>query len=201
MKAEPLEDDRFARAIELFDAANAEDPTRVLDDGQEVPAAVLYARRMTARLARFAPDAPEVVRLAVRAQHLGRWKLPRDAFPPGREGYLRWRTQAARRHAADAAEILRAAGYDEATAERVGQLIRKQRLRTDREAQLVEDVACLVFIEHYLADFAAGIPPEMTTSILQRTWSKMSPRARQAALDLPLPPETRTLLDQALTPA
>ena len=68
---------RFDATIAAFDAANAEDPNR--DEGQ--PKELLYARRMSAMLARFAPDAPEAVRLAARAQHLQRWKTPRTSFP------------------------------------------------------------------------------------------------------------------------
>ena len=55
---------RFARAIAQFDAANAADPNRESVDGRERPKELLYAERMTAMLARFAPEAPEVVRLA-----------------------------------------------------------------------------------------------------------------------------------------
>jgi len=50
---------------------------------------------------------------------------------------------------------------------------------------LLEDVASLVFIEHYLLGFAAGKPDydeEKWLDILRKTWRKMSPAARQFAL-------------------
>ncbi len=56
--------DHFVSAIERFDAANREDPNREVADGVEQAKELLYARRMTARLDRFSPDAPEPVRLA-----------------------------------------------------------------------------------------------------------------------------------------
>ena len=37
---------------------------------------------------------------------------------------------------------------------RVGSLLRKERLKAEPDVQLLEDVICLVFIEHYLAGFA-----------------------------------------------
>lgn len=55
--------ERFHRALALFDAANAEDPN--LDEGQ--PKELLYGRRMSDMIGRFAPDASEAAQLAVRA--------------------------------------------------------------------------------------------------------------------------------------
>ena len=75
--------ERFNRAVALFDAANAEDPTQ--DEGQ--PKELLYARRMSDMIARFAPQASEAAQLAVRAQHIQRWKVPRNTYPMTKEGY------------------------------------------------------------------------------------------------------------------
>jgi len=66
--------ERFSRALMLFDAANAQDPNQ--DEGQ--PKELLYSRRMSEMIARFAPDASEAAQLAVRAQHIQRWKVPRN---------------------------------------------------------------------------------------------------------------------------
>src|SRR5262245_10804188 len=68
---------RFERAIAGFDAANAADPHGETVDGVERPKELVYAERMSAMLDRFAPDAPEVVRLAARCQHIERWRIPR----------------------------------------------------------------------------------------------------------------------------
>ena len=79
--------DRFNAAIAAFDTANSADPNCERDGGAEHPKELVYARRMSMMLERFAPDAPEAVRLAVRCQHLRRWEIPRDAFPRGPDGY------------------------------------------------------------------------------------------------------------------
>ena len=73
----------FNQAIALFDAANAQDPNQ--DEGE--PKELLYARRMTDMIGRFAPDASEVAQLAVRAQHIQRWLVPRSNYPLGKPGY------------------------------------------------------------------------------------------------------------------
>ena len=73
--------DRFRRAVERFDGANAEDPNRELVDGAEQPKELVYARRMTACLDRFRPDAPEAVRLAARCAGSGPARRPLPAHP------------------------------------------------------------------------------------------------------------------------
>ena len=94
-------------------------------------------------------------------------------------------------HAELAGAILRDAGYDDATIARVGSLIRKEALKTDAEAQALEDVVDLVFLESYLADFVAkhaGYDEAKFIDILKKTGRKMSARGREAALTLISPP-------------
>ncbi len=191
-------DDRFRRAVERFDAANGEDPNRELADGVEQPKELVYARRMTARLDRFRPDAPEAVRLAARCQHIRRWTIPRTDYPAGREGYRRWRTELARFHADTAAAILHDVGYGDEVVARVGSLLRKERLKADPDVQLLEDVICLVFVEHYLAGFAPKHDEETLAGVLRKTWRKMSEDGRRAALALDLPAALRSLVERAV---
>jgi hypothetical protein len=192
-------DKRFQAAIERIDRANREDPNREVWEGVEYPKELLYAERMTRWLARLAPEASEPLRLAVRAQHLRRWESPRSAYPMDRAGYHRWRSDLQRFHAEAAGEILREVGYDDATIGRVQSLLRKERLKLDSEAQILEDVACLVFLESYFADFAQRHDEEKLIPIIRRTWAKMSEQGRQAALSLPLSPDYLALIQRALT--
>jgi hypothetical protein len=151
-----MHDVRSERAIARFDAVNAQDPNTEIVDGLARPKELVYAERMTAMLARFAPAASEVLRLATRCQHIERWKIPRTDFAPDRIGYLRWRKKLNKFHAQVAGDILRDVGYDEATIERVGALLKKEALKSDADAQALEDVVALVFLESYLAAFVAA---------------------------------------------
>src|SRR4051812_48232847 len=105
-------DARIQLALERFDALNAQDPHTELVAGRPEPKELLYARRMTQWLHRLEPSAPEALQLAARAQHLMRWRFPRDTFPKDRAGYIRWRTTLYDFHADRAAEVLRDVGYD-----------------------------------------------------------------------------------------
>ena len=180
---------RFTRVLERIDAANAADPERAMDGAVEQPAALLYGWRMSAELVAFCPDASESLRIAARGQHVERWTVPRESYPEGRAGYLRWRTDLGRYHAERVAEIMREAGYPEADCARVARILRKQGIQRDPEVQTLEDVACLVFMRWYFADFAAGREPGHVQDIVAKTARKMSAKGRAAALALGLPSE------------
>jgi hypothetical protein len=192
--------DRFSAAIARIDAANAQDPTLEPDGAGGAPKQLLYSRRMTEWLNRIEPAASEALRLAVRAQHICRWRIPRSDYPMDRSGYLRWRSELGRFHAELTGQIMRDAGYDEAMIQRVQSLIRKEGIKRDPEAQTLEDVACLVFLQHYFAGFAPRHDEQKLIPILRKTWKKMSPRAHEQALQLDLPDHARSIIGKALAP-
>lgn len=192
------EPDRFQRAIERFDAINAEDPNVETVDGVPHAKELLYARRMTEWLDRLLPDASEALRLAARCQHIRRWHIPRMSYPMERQGYHRWRTELGKYHAETAGQVLREVGYDAGTIARVQSLLRKERLKADSETQSLEDVICLVFLEYYFEPFSEQQEEQKLIGILRRTWAKMSPRGQAAALALSLRPEKRKLIEKAL---
>ena len=192
--------DRFNRAIALFDAANAEDPNQ--DQGS--PKELLYSQRMTEMIGRYAPDASEVAQLAVRAQHIQRWKVPRNSYPMTRDGYLAWRTGLYKFHAETAGELMREAGYDDDTIAEVKKAVSKRQLKVNADTQLMEDVADLVFIEHYMLGFAVGKPDyseEKWLEIIRKTWKKMSEAAHAFALSgkLKLPEPLIPLISKAVS--
>lgn len=170
-----MDEQRLARAIARIDEANDADPR-----GHERT----YGERMSAALARLVPDASEPLRIAVRAQHLERWRIPRDSYPRDRPGYLRWRSELAKLHAQRAGEILREVGYGDDDIARVAALIQKKRLRTDPESQALEDCACVVFLEHELEAFAKDHDDEKVVEIIRKTWAKMGEAGHREALRL-----------------
>ncbi len=183
--------------LAAIDAANAEDPRRV--DGRAFES--VYAERMSARLAALYPEASDLLKIAARAQHLKRWEIPRADYPEGRKGYNDWRRACRVHHANLAGEFMRSNGYDETSIAHVGALIRKEQLKKDPESQALENVAAVVFIEHYFDDFLAkyaGYEDEKIVDILGKTLCKMSPKGHAAALALPLPDRARALVAAAV---
>ncbi len=188
---------QLAAAFAAFDAANAADPRHLEIGGTSQPYELLYARRMTEELDRFRPDAPAALRLAARAQHLERWRSPREDYPMNREGYLRWRGDLKKFHAARAGEILTGLGVDAATTGRVAFLLQKKQLKRDDGTQTLEDVICLVFLKYYAASFAAEHSHDKVIDILYKTLRKMSDEGKAAALAADLPAGVRGLVLEA----
>jgi hypothetical protein len=193
-----LDGRRLADVIAAIDAANARDPNMIEVGGGREPAELVYGRRMSATLARMAPDASEHLRIAAHGQHIERWTSPRKSYPQGRVGYLKWRKDLQNFHASRVGEIMSAAGYDVDDIGRVGALLRKERLKSDAEAQMIEDVVCVVFLEHYLGDFMGKTDHDKLAGILAKTWNKMSPSGHQQALKLALPAPAPALLERGL---
>jgi precorrin-2 dehydrogenase/sirohydrochlorin ferrochelatase len=188
----------FKKAISLIDIVNQKDPTIEEVNGRFYPKEFLYSLRMTEVLDRFTPNASESLQLAIRAQHIGRWEIPRKSYEMNREGYLKWRKELKDFHAKKAQEILEQAGYQNDLIEKVKSLIKKKQLKRNKEAQILEDVACLVFLEDYFSDFAKKHSEEKVMTILQKTWAKMSDKARAEALKIKLTKEETNLIKKAL---
>ena len=136
--------------------------------------------------------------LAVYSQHIQRWKIARDTYPMNRKGYKQWRQRLALFHAETAATVLAGLGYEQETIARVQYLLQKKGLKRDEDSQTLEDVACLVFIEHYLAEFADKHSEEKLIGIIQKTWRKMSEKGQQTALDIELPKTLKVLILNAV---
>lgn len=199
-----MSSEMLQRALDMIDQANSEDPNKVVDaQGKEWPKELLYSERMTDMLHRFRPDADEVAQIAMRAQHIRRWESSRDAFPMDRQGYLQWRTQLYKFHAQSAAEIMRMVGYDEQSIERVSKAVGKKGIKVNPDTQLLEDITDLVFIEHYMLEFAGKHPEyseEKWIDIVRKTWNKMSDSAREFALsgNIKLPEPLVPLIQKAV---
>ncbi len=170
---------KLDQAFALIDAANAADPH--LENGQ--PAELLYGQRMTAEQQLLYPDASEPLQIACRGQHIERWKLPRKDYPDDRKGYLEWRVEQGRRHAARVAGIMRDVGYPDAQADHAEKMLRKEGIKRDDEVQALEDVAVFTFMRHYMAPFSETQTEEEMDRIVRLTARKMSAMARARALE------------------
>ena len=169
---------RLQTAFAAIDQANSADPNQ--SDGQ--PVELLYGQRMTEEQLALYPDASEPLRIACRGQHIERWTLPRHDFPMDRPGYLAWRTEQGRRHAARVAEIMRDAGYGEDDIQHTEKMLMKQGIKRDGDVQALEDVACFTFIRWYMGPFSQTRDPDEMLRIVEKTARKMSPMARARAL-------------------
>ncbi|KAI0157234.1 hypothetical protein GGR57DRAFT_461304 [Xylariaceae sp. FL1272] len=194
----------FAAALQSIDGEHAEDPRTVPSRDGSKPQELAYAQQMTQWLAKRCPDAAPTLQLACRAQHLRRWEIPRTTFPITRPGYLTWRSKQ-KAIAAERVKVLLSSPtlpspIPAEDIERVAALVRKENLATDAETQVLEDVACLVFLDGQLDDFEkrADIEEGKVVRILRKTWGKMSERGRELALGMDFSGRAESLVKMAL---
>lgn len=193
------------KAFNLIDKANAEDPNIDTDaEGKEWPKELLYSIRMTDMLNRFRPDADEVHQICMRGQHIQRWKSPRSDYPMDKKGYYQWRTNLYKFHGDMTADIMQQVGYDEESVERARAAVSKKNLKSNPDSQLLEDIADLVFIEHYMLAFAGQhgeYSEEKWINIIKKTWNKMSESAHEFALggNIQLPEPLVPLIQKSIS--
>ena len=190
---------RLTDVIAAVDKINQQDPNREEFQGKNYAKEYLYSMRMSVMLDKYWPDSDEYLKIAVRAQHIKRWHIPRINFPQGKEGYLLWRKELGIYHAQLAAQLMLDQGYSEHEAQLTANIIKKEKFKRNHDAQTLEDVACLVFLSHYFDAFAKKHEEDKIISILQKTWKKMSARGHEIALTLKLPDHLANLVNKALS--
>lgn len=194
-----MAESRYSSALTLIDNAHAQDPKTVVIDGKDVPYELHYAQKMSKYLEKRAPSAPEVLRLAIRAQHFRRWEIPRDSYPMNKQGYHAWRTYLKKRQAEMASQICLDCGYSEEDAMRVASMIRKEDMKKDEETQVLEDVACLVFLDDQFEEFEKEHDEDKIVNILKKTWGKMSEQGHELALEISMSDRAKHLVTRALS--
>lgn len=186
---------RFLAALTAIDAVNESDPNEI---GGE-PLALFEGRTAHQWTVRLEPLAPEAVQLAARAHHLRRWAVPRDSYPDGRAGYLRWRRDQQGRHAEELSSLLSDAGYDEATIERAAVIVTKRGLGTDADVQLFEDAVALTFLESQLTVTRDKLADDdKLVEVLAKTLAKMSDQGRAVAAGIEVDPALAPLVERAV---
>jgi hypothetical protein len=189
--------DRFTAAVAAIDAANALDPNLIAVDGTDQPKELAHADVVERWLRALESEPTELQLLAARAHHLRRWVVPRSSYPHGRAGYLRWRADQKKRHAAEVSSILGEHGYEPAEIERVASLVAKRGLGRDPQVQTHEDALCLTFLELQLDGVGEQLGIDHTISVVAKTLPKMSARGRALAATVPTSPEGAAIVRRA----
>ena len=102
------------------------------------------------------------------------------------------------------AELLKSENIDPPFAQeeidRIASLIRKEGLGKDEETQVLEDVACLVFLDDQFDDFEkrSEMDEDKMVGILKKTWAKMGSQGQQLALSMHLSDRAKALITKAL---
>jgi hypothetical protein len=188
----------YEAAISLIDQAHSHDPNTTTINGASIPYELHYAHKMTHYLSLRSPSASPILKVAIRAQHFRRWEIPRSSYPATKAGYFAWRTFLKKRQADLASAICVGCNFTEEESEEVARLIRKEDLKGNEETQVLEDVACLVFLDDQFEAFEKGLDEGKMLGILRKTWGKMSERGHELALQIPMSDGCKALVGKAL---
>lgn len=192
--------DNLDIAFGLFDDYNRQDPRCFEWEGTTYPQEYFFAIKLYEWVLKLDPHAGEELLLASRSQHIGRWEIPRESYPEGREPYLKWRKDLALHHAAVAGKLMKQAGYTDEQVERVSQIILKKRIKVDADVQTMENALCLVFLQYQYEDFRKKYENdhEKMINILRKSLLKMDSHGHSFALGLTYSPSGLRLIQQAL---
>jgi hypothetical protein len=188
----------FTQAMEAFNAANSKDPNFIEVNGFEKPYELVYANWLYEWVMKLNPNASEELQLAAKCQHIKRWEIPRSKYPEGLKGYTKWKKELAEYHAEEASKILKQIGYNDTVVERVKSINLKKNLKTDSDVQTIEDALCLVTLQYQIEGFSLKHDDEKMIGIIQKTWAKMSDRAREEALKLSYSERVLSLIKKAI---
>lgn len=191
----------FEEARGKIYAGHDEDPNKhTTADGKELPYETHYSQKMESFLSKREPDASDVLKLAICGQHFKRWEVPRDSYPMTKIGYHTWRTHLKKRQAQLVGSILDECGYPIKQTERCMALIEKEGLKQgEEEVQVLEDVACLVFLDDQFDQFKDKHDEQKIINIIKKTWVKMSEQGHHLALEIPMTDECKALVGKALS--
>ncbi len=187
----------FDQAIQLMDAANAEDPRSETVDGKEHPRELLFSQRVYCWVEKLTDCPSEALLLAARSHTIRRWMIPRDTYPKTTPGYHDWRRALATFHADETEKMLRDVNYPADEIEQVKALILKTNGPDHKEACILEDADCLVFFETKLKKYANDWDSDKALRVLMGTLRKMTKEGRSRIAELTLSEAERKMIEEA----
>jgi hypothetical protein len=183
---EMITSELYNKATIAINVLHEQDVKHELVNGIEQPAEFSYSQRMLETLKDFTNDADLNLQLAVQCQHLQRWKIARSLFPMDKPGYFQWRKAVMASQLAITTETLQSLAVDIEDITDITDILSKKGKEADVRAQIIEDVACIVFVQWYLEDFAAQHDFDKVVDIVRKTIKKMSSEGLRAVQTKPL---------------
>ncbi len=180
--------------FEKIDSLHALDPVKESAGEYEVSRESLYCERMVKKLYKIIQQPGIHLELAARCHHLCRWEVNRKDFPEGRSGYYLWRNEVYKHQATIAERLMDEEKITGEVKEKVLRIIKKEGIKTDHDVQLVEDIACIVFIENYLDEFSEKYDEAKLVNIIRKTLNKMSEQGHRWLLNAVIPDKIVQLL-------
>lgn len=185
---------QYEKVKEALMKLHEEDPKKIDNQAEES----LYAIRMLDQLRKYYPQANQLLEISALAHHLKRWEIARSLYPMDKQGYFQWRRHVAKHQLAQLTEVLEKESIAKDEQEAILSYLKKENIKKFEEAQIIEDVACMVFVHFYLESFAAPHDEQKVVDIVRKTMLKMSQRAIGETAQLPLSENVKRYVGQAV---
>ena len=182
--------------FEKIEMLHSKDPVKVVFEGEIKSRESVYSLRMVGKLEKLIEKPEYGLQIAARCHHFCRWEVDRGNFPKGKTGYYSWRNMVYKHQAEKAKELMLEENIPNDIQERVLKIIKKENIKNDSEVQLMEDIACLVFMEHYIEDFGKQHNEEKLVDIIRKTLQKMSDKGRSLIQPDEFPPIVGNMIDK-----
>jgi hypothetical protein len=192
-----ITDEIYQKATIEIEKIHSSDPIQETLNGKQYPAEVLYCKRILNILDLVDPHSSYAMKLAVQCQHLQRWGVPRSEYTYDRRGYHQWRRKVMEYQLQQTQTVLSRAGVDGEDIRWIMTAIEKQGDKSNPEAQIITDTACLVFLKWYMEPFAVKHESEKVIDIMKKTLRKMSVAGVNLVSKLDLPASSLKVLEQA----
>ena len=189
-----ISEKQYNKAVVLINSVHQQDPNSETVDGIEIKAELLYSRRMLSILKKVQPNASLELQLAAQCQHISRWSIPRVTFPIGKKGYYEWRAAIMKHQLSVTTSVLQQAEINGQSIEIIVDALKNKADKSNINASIIEDTACLTFIKWYLVPFAGQFDPEKAKVILQKTANKMSERGLKLISEIELSKDVLNVL-------
>jgi hypothetical protein len=189
-----VSEEQYLEAIRRIDDIHIIDPSVEIIDGKEIKAELLYSNRMLAILEKVEPNSSFELKLAAKCQHMSRWSIPRGTLPMDKKGYYQWRTAVMEYQLKVTTAVLKDSGIDNYSIDEIVDTLKSKADKTNVNASIIEDTACLTFIKWYLVSFAGQFDVEKAKGILAKTAKKMSERGLGLLSQINLDPAVLDIL-------
>lgn len=191
-----ITDELYKKACEAINEAHSKDTNKEIVDGTEIAVELIYSQRMLKVLTEFSVDADYKMKLAAQCQHFERWSVLRNIYPMDKKGYYQWRKAIMEYQLKRTAEVLTLSGISQKDIHNISDILLNRGKKEHAEGQVMEDVACIVFVEWYLPVFAVKHEPEKVIDIVKKTVKKISEEGMLAISKRKLSKSVQEILNQ-----
>ncbi|KAG2430982.1 hypothetical protein HYH02_013515 [Chlamydomonas schloesseri] len=216
--------DQLTKCLSLIDDINSKDPSQVEWGGKRHPYRQLFGHWLSEQVTQLDPGAPDELFILARGKNIESWRLSeikRDDYSPNSIGQKQWEQDRKAWLARRLTDVMRSAGYSEASSKLVEDFMLGRDLPDPRDVRLYDvtgpmgatnyrllellqmvqtlrDAEALVFLDKTFPRMFEELPADEVLAAVKRELAGVSKKCLATALSKPWPPLARKLLGRAL---